>query len=170
MEENEAVLKDAFLRMAKREEKLIKAKEALGLASSRYQMAAGEYVAVRDRLREMLEGMDPYTFPSLFFPDPDNPDLFSDEYAHLGKFRYLEMATGQAVFETLLHADEPLTLLGIYQALKSGGLDLSERSINASLLNMKGIVKIEIKRSGASAYTLESRLDHLYLDESDPPC
>ena len=51
------------------------------------------------------------------------------------------MVVGDAVIEVLTEAHEPLSLNDLTAALNAGHLPTDARAVNASLLNMKGVLK-----------------------------
>ncbi|GEM_PF-6782210 len=124
-----------------REEGLLaQADEALGQALARYRMAAARYVAVRDSIAEYI-GQSPYNnnVQHLWSEGPGDGTW--------GKYRFLDKEPGVAVAELLSNAEGPLSTVEILVSVRSQGLKeingkpIDGRTINAVLMNMKGIKK-----------------------------
>ena len=64
-----------------------------------------------------------------------------EETPNFGHYRYLFKGIGEAVYEALEDAQQPLRIQDLVTVLREGGLQTDARAVNASLLNMKGILK-----------------------------
>jgi hypothetical protein len=145
MTQNETTVGEALKELAKEEEALIKADNDLGRAVARYRIAAKRYAAVRDVVEEMLDGVSPYAekAPIRNWPSAPSDDTVPWFESHnFGRYRYLFKSVGDAVYEALCDAEESRTLAQLVDNLKKGGLvNADARTVNASLLNMKGVEK-----------------------------
>ena len=162
MEQTDTALLEALRELANEEGALAVADNNLGLAMSRYRVAARRYAAVRDVLEEMLHGTSPYS-TNITIPVPSAPegDCPWDSSPNFGRYRYLFKAVGEAVSEVLQDEDGPLTLSELVIALKEGGLTTDLRSVNASLLNMKGVIKLDNGRYQDSTGMPTDEIDDL---------
>jgi hypothetical protein len=109
---------------------MVETNDALRIAQVRWQIASRRYVAVRDLVIERL-GASPYI----------DPMRWRVNFASQGRFRFYLMAPGDAVTAALTERQEPTTLQELMETLTSGGNMLPLRSINAALMQTKGIEK-----------------------------
>ncbi len=144
MRPNDTVLLEALRELAKEEGVLAEADDNMGMALSRYRIAAKRYPAVRDVIEEMLNGRSPCaSVTNIDLPEPSAPDgdyPWSNS-THFGRYRYMFKSIGDAVYEVIRDAEEPLAVVELVSALKLGNLDVTARSVNALLLNLKGVEK-----------------------------
>ena len=161
-EERDEILRE----LVRSAEDLDQKAKTLAKASASHKIAVKHYMAVRELAAEKMEGLDPYGLECLF-PKDDDGNSITDSPAY-EKVRYLGMSTGKAAYEALIGSETPLPLMELARRLSNGGLAVSMRSINASMLNMKKVVKVEHK--GVSGYMLESSLRLLQSEEDDQPC
>ena len=137
MNHNESTIVEVAKELVAQEQALMHAEEIMERASTLYRLAAKRYAAVRDMVAEMLGGKSPYS--ASFGLDVQL--LLSEETPNFGHYRYLFKAVGDAVYEALEDAPEPLSIQDVVTALRHGGLPTDARAVNASLLNMRGVHK-----------------------------
>ena len=142
----DTVAKGLLMALDEDEAALAIAYEDYAAASSTYDIASRRFAAMREAVRERL-GTSPYS-KNVEWPvyTPDGEIVRPDS-----KFRYIRMKVGDAITEVLSESDDPLTLVDIVAALNYGGLFVRDtRTVNAALINTKGVKKI-----GEGIYTYE---------------
>jgi hypothetical protein len=71
-----------------------------------------------------------------------------------GPFRFIRMTMGDAIGAVLSEHGHSLNLQAIYEALKHGGFDVSDRrAVNAALINLRSIEKLQ---DGSYTYEVEA--------------
>ena len=124
-----------------------------------YDLAARRYAAVRDMVEEMNGGKSPYDSECglpLWAALPEGaPHSAASSF---GRYRYLFKPVGDAVREALEDVGQPIDISNLVKLLREGGLSTDARAVNASLLNMKGIL-----RTPTGHYSLEPPKDELPL-------
>ncbi len=111
------------------------AREAVEQAQTTYRIRERKYAAVRDMVTNVI-GFDPYT-PDLVVPWPTT-------VKYRGKYRFAEMAPGEAAARVLREAPSPLDLSQIMTVMFEGGYVVGTgggRVVNAALINTPGIKK-----------------------------
>ena len=118
-----------------------------------YDVAARRFAAMREAARERL-GVSPFAKNVEW---PLGFDMTGEVVTERPSdtFRFVRMKIGDAVVETLQESEEPLSLADIVRSLQAGGLTIRDaRTVNAALINTKGIAKLEDGR-----YTYEEEGD-----------
>ena len=159
-EQSERIREEILRELVRSAEDLDQKNAVVADAIAAQQIAAEHYMAVRKLAAEKNEGIDIYGL-EFMFPTDVNGKLITDGNSSYAKFRYWGMPTGEAVYDALIGQETPLSLMELAQKLGKGGLSVSTRSINASLLNMRGVVKLK------DGYILESNLRRQAV-EGDP--
>ena len=124
---------------------LMEDEKALEAAQREYSRAVANleviirrYAAMREAVRERL-GTSPYS-QSVMWPNQGS----SPSPRRPFRFRYTNMKIGDAIIEVLEEAEHPMTLEEITEALDSGGVYRRDvRSVNAALINTKGVAKLD---------------------------
>lgn len=132
---NDPIIKQLITALANEEEAIAASDEALARARAVHDIAARKYAAVRDMVTERL-GYSSYS--------PQAQGYWQTNSASHGKYRYMQMKTGDAVVEFLRDSDEPWDLDEIRTALIAGGLGgigSTPRGINAAVTNNSSIEK-----------------------------
>ena len=140
MAQNESAIDEVAKELLNQERALMHADEAMDRAITLYNLAARRYAAVRDMVEEMLGGTSPYSPSSGLMP------IVGSEEFSVGRYRYLFKSVGDAVYEALGDAEEPLGIHTLVVRLAMGGLQTDARAVNASLLNMRGVGKLPGRR------------------------
>lgn len=112
--------------LQREDEAITNAGDALENARRAFEIASVKYAAVRDLIRERFHD-DPY-------------DIGGIPFTSGGRYRFLRMATGDAIVTVLKAADKPLTLEEIMPALRAGSLRKTPRAVNAALMRTRGVL------------------------------
>ena len=138
MYNKQAAQEEILSELIAEEGKLVQAEDELTRAISRFNVASHRYAAVRTAMEESLGGKSPYS------PDAILPDRGEHQQSlQFGQYRYIQKPVGDAIQEVLAEATKPLTVTDLTVALQNGGRRVNDgRTINAALLNMKGIIKL----------------------------
>jgi len=138
--------------LAREEQALDAAFEALKLAQSEVEMAARKYAAVRSLATDIL-GYSPYHDDAVW--GAEESKIVPAE--RRGRYRFLQMKPREAILEALAEQDADISLKDIEERLKTGGLDLGSRAINAALMRLSGVEKtsqgtyrLKVRRSRAA--------------------
>lgn len=116
---------------------LTQEEEALNAARARFDLAGHRYAGTRDMVTVHLNG-SPYA-ESFLWP-LEIPDLI------LGRFRFINMQTGDAVKQVLREAAHPLALVDIVKKLQEGRSRATSRTVNAALMQLSGVEKTKDDR------------------------
>jgi hypothetical protein len=130
--------------LALEERALIEADEALRIAQNDFEVAARKYTAVRDLVTDFL-GYSPYHEDAVWGADEARIVPAEDR----GAYRFLHLKPRDAIVAALDEQANGLTLDGLEERLKSGGLDLGKRAINAALMRLAAV-----KRTARGTYHL----------------
>ena len=99
-----------------------------------FEVASQKYAAVRDVVARHLG----------YAPDEKTARRYGVEFVSKGRYRFIHMATGDAIVAALREADEPMKLHEIANAMMKGGLrHVGLRTVNAALMNTAGVGKTE---------------------------
>lgn len=122
------------------------AQQALDAAKVRYELGVQRYKAAFEYLRDVLSGGrgDVHDTRSLLRWLVENVHIDHVLHRHL----YTGMTLGEALYAVLdWSRGEPRTLGQIMEALRQGGYQFQStsplREVNAALINLKGIEKVE---------------------------
>ena len=142
----DASVREAIQELGKEENLLAAADEELARASGRYQVASKRYAAVREAVEGLL-GRSPYEQEASHLWPPtysdDGTEIPPWDAPNWGIYRYLSKGVGDAVAQELHDRGDPMDLEQLVEALKGGGLHVDARAVNASLLNMNGVTKLD---------------------------
>lgn len=141
------------------ERTLRRAAQVLGEARVGHDIAARKYAAMREAVRERL-GASPYA-DNVWWPlhYSDEGDEIEGAVGRKFPLRFVRMKFGDAILEILNDSELPLSLEEIADALNAGGMYVKDmRTVNAALINTKGVQKIE--QEGVVLYYYE-------VEESD---
>jgi hypothetical protein len=122
--------------LAAEEAALVQAEDALRIARNDYDVAARKYAAVRDLVTDVL-GYSPYHEDAGWLA-PASQVVARERR---GAYRFLLMRPRDAIVAALSEGPSELDLEGINERLKSGGLDLGLRAINAAVMRLGGVRK-----------------------------
>jgi hypothetical protein len=110
-------------------------------ARARFEVASKKYAVLRDIVANRL-GCSPYAKP-----------LYTDygsnvvEFMSGGKYRFMHMDLGDAVFTVLIEAGAPMTLEELADVLNEGGANypyaVPLRTLNATVMRKSGVGKTE---------------------------
>jgi hypothetical protein len=120
-----------LLELDKAEDELTAADERLSQAQALYEIAEVKYAAIRDALSERLQA------------SPYSRYTWDDNKTDRGQYRFIRMGVGDAVYEVLSEATEPLSLNEINDRLSAGAGRFGLRSINGALQQKGGIRRVE---------------------------
>jgi len=140
-----AEVADGLLRNLRQEEEaLAKADEKFRQAMAMYQLAIARYCAVRDAVEIQL-GRSPYDTDVVreMWPEVEETGESPWEHPAFGRYQYLGKKVGDAVIDALRNWNRPMSLETLTIALSGGGLPVTARAVNASLLNLNGVNKME---------------------------
>lgn len=130
--------------LALEERALIEADEALRIARNDFEVAARKYAAVRDLVTDFL-GYSPYHEDAVWGAEEARIVPSEDR----GAYRFLHLKPRDAIVAALDEQAGDLSLAALEERLKSGGLDLGKRAINAALMRLAGV-----KRTSRGTYRL----------------
>ena len=123
---------------------LTTADRELQAARVRFEVAGQKYAAVRDVVSRHL-GRSPYSVSLVHYGVSDR-----DRNARLGqfpskaRFRFIHMATGDAVAEVLKESEQTMALPQIVEVLVMGGahhVTATRRAVNAALMRTSGVTR-----------------------------
>lgn len=130
--------------LAKAENELETANDALKMAEAKFDVARLKYCAIRDAVTRFY-GHSPYIREGKFVRNVPLADGFT--WREFGKFRFINMALGDAIAGVLKEVGEPMALLEIIERLRDGHVSTEpeklRRATNAALMRTKGIKKTE---------------------------
>lgn len=126
------------------ERALIEADEALRIAQNDFEVAARKYAAVRDLVTDFL-GYSPYHEDAVWAAEEARIVPPEDR----GAYRFLYLKPRDAIVAALDEQAADLSLEDLDKRLKSGGLDLGKRAINAALMRLAAV-----RRTGRGTYQL----------------
>ena len=132
--------------LQRQDAEMAEASREMRLARIRYDIVSSKYQAVRDLIQDRT-GRSPYADPVFF----DFPEFVSE-----GRFRFVGMSPGDAILQVLKDSKIAMTPDEIGDMLRGGGLGLMPRSINAALMQMKGVGKTADEK-------------YMYVPEDDMP-
>jgi hypothetical protein len=135
--------------LAAEERALHEAAERQRIAQNDFEMAARKYAAVRSMVTDFL-GYSPYVDGAVW-PSETARILPAERR---GGYRFLQMKPREAILAALEETPEA-TLEELAELLKTGGLELGLRVINAALMRTAGVVK-----TGLGTYRLSERRRH----------
>lgn len=129
------IVRGLMRELAGEDESLMKAALLLERAEVQFEVASQKYAAVRDVVAGYL-GRPPCT---------DDASHYGLVFRSKDRYRFIHMAPGDAVVAILKGADEPMELNEIARAMATGGQQtpLSLRTVNAAVMNTKGVEKTE---------------------------
>jgi len=130
--------------LAKADNELEIANDTLEMAEAKFDVAQLKYCAIRDAVTRFY-GHSPYIREGKLKGRVPVGDGFA--WREFGKFRFINMALGDAIVDALIEVEEPMTLLEIIQRLHDGHVSTKpeklRRAVNAALMRTKGIKKTE---------------------------
>jgi hypothetical protein len=124
--------------LAIEEAALIAADEALRIARNDFEVAARKYAAVRDLVTDFL-GYSPYHVDAVWGAEETAIVPVVDR----GAYRFFHLKPRDAIVAALAEQEGDLSLEQLDERLKSGGLDLGRRAINAALMRLAAVSKTE---------------------------
>jgi hypothetical protein len=127
-----------LIEMAAAEAEVFDAYNKLQDARTRYQVMGRKYAALRDLAEESL-GTNPYA-EAVTWPSEATTKL---KGYSAGEFRYIHMPLGRAIINELKGADRPKTLGEIYAGLHRGEAETTPRAVNAALMKLANVEKVE---------------------------
>lgn len=125
-----------FQELATQEKALNDAQEVVRLARNDLEMATRKYAAVRSLVTEVL-GYSPYHEDAVWATE----GAAIVPSGQRGHYRFLQMKPREAIIAALAEQGAELTLPQIEERLRSGGLELGLRAINAALMRTAGVLK-----------------------------
>ncbi len=111
--------------------------KAVEKAQREFDIGASSYAAVRDMVRKAAH-CDPYSPLLTRYSAGLTEDLPSD-----GKYRFLLMPVGTAVLQILAEAPTSQSVPEIKKVLLKGGADVDGRAINAALMTLVRVGRVE---------------------------
>jgi len=148
------VARGLLAELAKEEAALMDAYRDLRDVQVKYDIAERRFAAIRDAVATYVEG-NPYAKDVVW---PLNEGSLAQP-GFRGRFRFARMNVLDAVEWALGESDKPLAVIDIAVILADGGLPVTPRAVNASLLQAKRVERLT-RGDGEVMYRLrESEVD-----------
>jgi hypothetical protein len=158
------VMQDLLKRLEGQDEVLQATDRSFQLAKASMEMATAQYAAIRDLVTRRL-GYSPYAVEDGVFVTDDVGRQKRLRFPTKGRFRFTNMAPGDAAISALGETTEPMALDELVSTLRAGGITGSResltRAVNAALMRKSGIGRADDGR-----YFREDANDYAVLREA----